>query len=106
MENKREVSQFVNEEARALKDKETGKSYSISDFTFRFKRNGACKKEFKELVVNFLYKNEEIAYYCFVDANLNNIDAVNAAKEQIKRLISDGGITLYAKKYYQKFYKK
>lgn len=104
MENKKATDQFVRDEARALKNKETGKSYTVSDFTFRFKTSPKYRNDFKELVATFLYKNKEINYYCFVNAKLNRKEAIEAAKIQIRHLIGDGGITLYAKKYYQKFY--
>lgn len=111
----RQTKEFIKEEALALKNKEkedaialknkeNGKSYSISDFTFAFKSIPAYKEDFKEVEVKFTYKEDTIIYYCFVNVNFTQEEALDAAKDQIQQMIDNGAITYYAKLYYKKIH--
>lgn len=101
---KKESKKLSRLEAKALKDKENGRSYTLTDFSFKFKPSIAYKKDFKEIVVTFLYKNKDISYYCFIRQEFSNEEALEIAKKQIEGLIKSGKITSYAKMYYHKFY--
>ena len=101
---KKESKKLSKIEAKALKDKENGRSYVITDFSFEFKPSIAYKKDFKEIVVKYLYKNKTISYYCFVRQSFTPNEALAIAKKQIEGLIKSGKMTSYAKMYYRKFY--
>lgn len=96
-EEKRALEQYRKEEKRALKNKQDGKNYVLSDFDFTFKRSPKYQKEFREVEVKYLYRDQAVTYYLFVRKNLNNQEALESAKNQIKNLIKTGEIRRYAK---------
>lgn len=96
-EEKRALKQYRAKEKRALNDRQNGKSYVLSDFDFTFKRSPKYQKEFSEVEAKYSYRGQTVTYYLFVRKNLNNEEALESAKNQIKNLIKTGEIRKYAK---------
>lgn len=92
------------DEAKALKDTKKGKSYSISDFSFKLKTAPSYHKHLKEVEIAFKYKNEVILYHYYVDTKLKQKDAIDLAKKKINEMIKTNKIAKYAKKYYKRVY--
>lgn len=104
MKTNKESNQFLKEEKRALKNKQDGKNYVLSDFDFTFKRSPKYQKEFREVEVKYHYRDQVVIYYLFVRKNLNNQETLESAKNQIKNLIKTGEIRRYAKYYCRAVY--
>lgn len=104
MKTNKESKQFLKEEKRALKIKQEGKSYVLSDFDFRFKRSPKYQNEFREIEAKYLYRNQVVSYYLFVRKELSNKEALESAKNQIKNLIKTGEIRKYAKYFCRSVY--
>ncbi len=88
-------------EQKALKAKVKGHNYDLNDFSFSFKEPPNYKKEFKEIVVKYFYRNEKITYFYFVRKEADNDTAIELAKNKVQEMIESGEILEYAKYFYK-----